>query len=273
MKSMLSIPAAAEAASSTSSAEDIAKNSDKNVKSQAKRKFSSDYFLVLSEDISSADIELEDEVFSGFEMVVLLLDEIEDYMRNRRGTIKGVTKLFARRGIEFSERTVKDYITKARKLRKGDAGNAVEKLRESIFEAARKSGRSVAGRAACLNKTPQDSALPAPETSQQTGEALLPPSTAMDASEAPSAQNAPAEESREASAAAMSEAAGTPDASEDFCLPGADWLDEAVRQAFDDGGELQPELTAEENKQSAGAASAAKGRAGRKHNKRRPHRR
>ena len=272
MKSMLSSPAAAEAASSASSADNIAKNSDKNVKSQAKKKFSSDYFLVLSEDISSADIELEDEVFSGFEMVVLLLDEIEDYMRNRRGTIKGVTKLFARRGIEFSERTVKDYITKARKLRKGDAGNAVEKLRESIFEAARKSGRSVAGRAACLNTTGQGTDLPAPETSQQTGEALLPPSTAENASEAPSAQNAPAEDSR-AHTAAPSEAAGTPADVEDFCLPGADWLDEAVRQAFDDGGDLQPELTAEGNKQAAGAASTAKGKAGRKHNKRRPHRR
>ena len=130
-----------------------------------KRKHSGSAFLTLCDDFCNARIELDAEVFSGAQMVALLLDEIEHFLHKRCGSIKGVLKLLANRGIELTERTLKVYITRARKLKGTEKGEAIAKLRESIFEEARRSGRVVADKASAPSGSQEESAPAAPEAS------------------------------------------------------------------------------------------------------------
>ncbi len=130
-----------------------------------KRKHSGSAFLTLCDDFCNARIELDAEVFSGAQMVALLLDEIEHFLHKRCGSIKGVLKLLANRGIELTERTLKVYITRARKLKGTEKGEAIAKLRESIFEEARRSGRVVADKASAPSGSQEESAPAAPEDS------------------------------------------------------------------------------------------------------------
>ena len=241
----------------TEPAAEPAAPSDSNTEKHSKKKYPTNYFLVLCDDFRKADIELDDEVFSGFQMVVLLLDEIEDYMHNRRGTIKGVTKLLARRGIEFSERTVKDYITKARKLKKEDKDNTVAKLREHIFAAARKAGRSIGGSPASPCSIPD--ALP---------EDALPEPRKEEAPLWEESASTPAEGSVQDQQDACPQAVCEAD---DFALPGGGWLDAAICQAMDSQADGQSEQPVQQ-KQAAGRTSAMKKQAGKKHGKRRPRR-
>ena len=238
----------------TEPAAEPAAPSDSNTEKHSKKKYPTNCFLVLCDDFRKADIELDDEVFSGFQMVVLLLDEIEDYMHNRRGTIKGVTKLLARRGIEFSERTVKDYITKARKLKKEDKDNTVAKLREHIFAAARKAGRSIGGSPASPCSIPDvlpGDALPEPRKE----EAPLVEESASTPAEGS------LQDQQDACPQAVCEAG-------DFALPGDGWLDAAICQAMDSQADGQSEQPVQQ-KQAAGRTSAMKKQAGKKHGKRR----
>ena len=200
-----------------------------------KRKHSGSAFIALCDDFSNARIELDAEVFSGFQMVALLLDEIEHFLHRRCGSIKGVLKLLANRGIELTERTLKDYITRARKLKGTEKGEAIAKLRESIIEEARRSGRVLADRAS------------APSGSQEEG----------------------------APAASGSMEAGTPcDEAEWGTLDGG-WLNGAVLQAMEQDEpqeqHKQDEQKAQQERKAkdAGASSAKKDKMAKKRAKRR----
>ncbi len=127
--------AAAAAAANTAELSPSSAQSAEASAGHAIKKHTARAFLVLCDDFRTAKIELETEVFSGFDMIVLLLDEIDSFMRGRRGTIQNVLKLLAARGIVLTERTLKDYMTRARKVRR-ESGDAVAKLRAGIFEAA-----------------------------------------------------------------------------------------------------------------------------------------
>ena len=190
-----------------------------------KRKHSGSAFLTLCDDFCNARIELDAEVFSGAQMVALLLDEIEHFLHKRCGSIKGVLKLLANRGIELTERTLKDYITRARKLKGTEKGEAIAKLRESILEEARRSGRVPADRA---------SGLPA---SQEEG--------------APAAQ-----------AASVSAEAPKAEEVDDWGTLDGGWLDSAVQQAMEQDEpqeqHKQDEQAQQEQKAKAAGASSAK---------------
>ena len=157
---MASLPCSADV-QTTAKAEDSSRKNDK-------RKHSGSTLMTLCDDFSNARIELDAEVFSGFQMVALLLDEIEHFLHRRCGSIKGVLKLLANRGIELTERTLKDYITRARKLKGTEKGEAIAKLRESIFEEARRSGRVLADRASAPSGS-QEEGAPAASGSMEAG--------------------------------------------------------------------------------------------------------
>ena len=121
---------------------------------QAAKRHSAGLFIDLCEDFRTARIELDEEVFSGFKMIVLLLDEIEHFLHGRGGSMKAVLKLLARRGLVLTERTLKDYLARARKIRSSDQGAAIAQLRESIFEEARRRGRLPSAGAPVSSGTP-----------------------------------------------------------------------------------------------------------------------
>ena len=205
-------------------------------KKPAKR-HSAGLFIDLCEDFRTARIELEEEVFSGFKMIVLLLDEIEHFLHGRSGSMKAVLKLLARRGLVLTERTLKDYLARARKIRSSDQGAAIAQLRESIFEEARRRGRLPSAAVPVSSGTPAASCKPAPSIQ----------ASAQPASSASAAASLP------------SLAAG------DFGTPDAGWLDEAVLEAME-----QPEPESRPGKASAAkkdkqAKRRAKRRARRAH--------
>ena len=215
---MTSLPCSATV-QTAAKAEDSSRKNDK-------RKHSGSAFLTLCDDFCNARIELDAEVFSGFQMVALLLDEIEHFLHRRCGSIKGVLKLLANRGIELTERTLKDYITRARKLKGTEKGEAIAKLRESIIEEARRSGRVPADRAS------------APSASQEEG--------------APAAQ-----------AASVSAEAPKAEEADDWGTLDGGWLDSAVQQAMEQNEpqeqHKQDEQKAQqEQKAKAAVASSAK---------------
>ena len=159
--------AAAAAAANTAELSPSSAQSAEASAGHAIKKHTARAFLVLCDDFRTAKIELETEVFSGFDMIVLLLDEIDSFMRDRRGTIQNVLKLLAARGIVLTERTLKDYMTRARKVRR-ESGDAVAKLRAGIFEAA-KARQDMAGSAGSPDAAKEGVQPVSPASSEPAG--------------------------------------------------------------------------------------------------------
>ena len=186
-------------------------------KKPAKR-HSAGLFIDLCEDFRTARIELDEEVFSGFKMIVLLLDEIEHFLHGRGGSMKAVLKLLARRGLVLTERTLKDYLARARKIRSSDQGAAIAQLRESIFEEARRRGRLPSAGAPVSSGTPAASCQ----------ESLAAPT-------------------------GRAEAVQPSHAADGFGTPDSGWLDEAVLETME-----QPESESESRPGKASAAKKDK---------------
>ena len=131
MGSVLCSAAAAAAVLMASDAA-LAAASETDTEKHSRKKYSASDFLALCKEIGTAEPRLDAEVFSGFEMVVLLLDEVEDFMHRRCGTIHEAKKLFDAQGIHFSERTLKEYIARARRIKGTARSNELARIKERL---------------------------------------------------------------------------------------------------------------------------------------------
>ena len=202
MRTTLSNAAAAAASACLEPASSPADLLETGTEKHSQKKYSPNDFMAICDDLRTARIEMDAEVFSGAQMVTLLLEEIEDFLHSRCGSVKAVLKLLAGRGLAISERTLKDYLYRARKNKGTDKGLAAAKLREAIFEEARKSGLLQEGSARNSACTGQDACKAA-------------------ASESP-AEAEPADGKTDNKADVSADDFGTPD---------NDWLNQAVCQA------------------------------------------
>ena len=113
---------------------------------QDKKKYSLTVLLNICDKVRTAEVQLNTDVFSSGKIVLLMLDEIEDFLHNRCGTIKQVADFFAGQGVNITERTMKDYIARARRIRKADKDNAAAVQMEALVAGAEKVGRKLAPR-------------------------------------------------------------------------------------------------------------------------------
>ena len=218
MGTTLSNAAAAAASACLEPASSPADLLETGTEKHSQKKYSPNDFMAICDDLRTARIEMDAEVFSGAQMVTLLLEEIEDFLHSRCGSVKAVLKLLAGRGLAISERTLKDYLYRARKNKGTDKGLAAAKLREAIFEEARKSGLLQEGSARNSACAGQDACKAA-------------------ASESP-AEAEPADGKADVSA-------------DDFGTPDNDWLNQAVCQAAEQDEPAKSEA-------APGKASSAK---------------
>ncbi len=103
--------------------------------SGGRKRYSGNEVLRIMNALKSAKMDMDDERFSVNGVVHLVLEEIESLMQSHNCSYADIARLFASNGCPVSERTLQDYLARARKdAREGRTGYS--RIRQLIIESA-----------------------------------------------------------------------------------------------------------------------------------------
>ena len=188
----------------------------------SRARYSGNDIMRLMNALKSAKLDMDDKRFSMNGVVHLVLEEIESLMQSHNCSYADIARLFSSNGCPVSERTLKDYLARARKdAREGRTGYS--RVRQLIIESAESEPAVSAGASGASEASELKPAEPVETGIAGAGQAD-PASTAEvcipDAVSAPVSQEEPC---------APPESSDT-----DFMrTPDCDYLERSVAQAMD----------------------------------------
>lgn len=101
----------------------------------SRARYSGNDIMRLMNALKSAKLDMDDKRFSMNGVVHLVLEEIESLMQSHNCSYADIARLFSSNGCPVSERTLKDYLARARKdAREGRTGYS--RTRQLIIESA-----------------------------------------------------------------------------------------------------------------------------------------